>query len=484
MRKTIVTVTACAFMTSAFAVNPASSEAETMSTGKKIGTLLRTLKYVSAPLFRSEAGLERMAAKPKFDKWLDDLKLLTDVASGTSYEDETQFEHAINLLEERIKNDQFALSGYHGSLRTNRREARKERKLFKEVTKQSAFNQVFEKYQADKKDYETRSLGPVFAHQLSYSDDLTIGHIDGIKSLDQLLDRKMNANKVKCEELCPEDHRILRVNRDRLKIDLADKDTHLNFTNFRNIPEDFDNYVKKQFGFCWGHSSSLYKFKHYARFNPEAKLDSLEEIKTKLEKLIREQEIVTFNGIASIRELTDAQGEETKHHFMREIAREWARNAMTIKNILALGPATKELKYKDYIEAYNEVVKRVLSNQIVQIKFNAHDINGWSHIVNAYGFEETPEEYRIYVQDPNVFPEDVTVTEKYPNGDSFLAIKKKKLKGKTGFAYSPALANVEKLAGSQRIGLIEVTNEGRLQVLQTIQKYAQICREQTECQSN
>lgn len=452
---------------------------EQLSTGRKIGMILQGLKYLAAPAFRGEEGMQRLTDKPKFDRWLDDLKQLTDEATDTNYEQETQFQHAIFLIEERLQNDQFALSGYHHSKRTNRKQAKREEKTFNDVKANESFKHVYDNFVADEKSPQKRTRGPIFANKAHFKDSTT-KQIDGVYSLESLL--KMRTNSTKCESVCPNDHRILRVNRDGNKINIQDQETHLAFTSFRNINEDFDQFIKKQFGFCWGHTSTLYKFKQYARFNQQAPLDSIEVLKEKLQKLIREEEIVTFNGIASIRELSDESSPDVRLHLMREIAREWARNAMTIKNILALGGATKELKYKDYIEVYNDIVARILSNQIVQIKFNAHDINGWSHIVNAYGFQETEDEYRIFVQDPNIFPEDLIVNEEFPFGDSYLAIKKKKVNKKYGFAYNPSLARVAKLQGSQRLGLIEVTTEGRLQIMQTIDKYAALCREKTQCE--
>src|SRR5690606_15779768 len=108
----------------------------------------------SAPLFRSKAGLKRMADKPKFDQWLDDLKLLTDISTGTAYEEETQFQHGIFLMEERIRNDQFAFSGYHHSAKTNRREAKREAKLFKKLTKSESFQEVFKDFEANDREFE------------------------------------------------------------------------------------------------------------------------------------------------------------------------------------------------------------------------------------------------------------------------------------------------------------------------------------------
>lgn len=448
-----------------------------------IGFLLETVDVMVKPLYKSEKGMQRYTQTQKFQEWKTELKELSDKL--TDIEDhsrETQFGHAIELFSDRLEQDIFPMSGYLASNSENKRVAREEEKKLERAIESSPYlKALVDKYQVNPKKLSDRKLGPVFASQLHREvNDNDIAN--EIKTIEDFLKiTPFSKSNKSCQDICPDNQAILALNRGRAEINPSAEETQQNFTAFRNTHEDFDDFIVKQFGFCWGQTSTLYKFKQYAVFKPESQKDTIDDVITKFRRLIREEKFVQFNGYKSLREMSDGDiNPEIKIALMREIAREWARNATTIRSARRLGPARHAMKLKNYAKVYNEIVSRILTNQIVQIKFNAHEVHGWSHIINVYGFEETKNELRLYVEDPNLYPEQVVYNEQYPLGNNYIAIKKKKYAGK-GFAYYPELLNVAKLTGSQRVGEIEITREGKIQISQTIDNLRKICINVTGC---
>lgn len=74
------------------------------------------------------------------------------------------------------------------------------------------------------------------------------------------------------------------------------------------------------------------------------------------------------------------------------------------------------------------------------------------------------------------------ISEQYPHGDGYFELKKGKLaKGLGQMDYLP-LKRVEKLKGITLVGEIVLTDEGKIQTMQTIEKYQQLCQKVTACQ--
>ena len=448
------------------------------SLGEKISVVARGLKYLSSPTLSGQLRMQKITTTQAYKNWLKDIKYLTDEIYGTQKSDNTQFGHAIALISERLENDKQAMSGYMSSGKMNKNYLKREKELLNDLSAEKEFSTVYDSLKADANGPLVRSLGPIYAYNMNYSNG-DLNHLDRHQNLREVLNDNERIDQ-SCQAVCPLNYGLLRINRAPIKIVYGDARTQEDFTTFRNKPEDFNQYIKKQFGFCWGHSSLLYKFKRYAIFRPNLTRDSANVLKLQIQSLIRNEAMVEFNGYKSLWDLSDSN-EEVKVILMSEVAREWARSALTIRNIISLQSAVKAMKQKEYVAFYNNVLKRILSNQLVQIKFNAHKVSGWSHIVNAYAVEEKEDEYRIYVQDPNTFPNDVPA-ENSPGVNNFIAIKKTPAVDGKGFAYYSPLKDVPSLKGEVRVGLTEITPEGRMMALQTVEKYQAVCEQITRCQ--
>lgn len=318
-----------------------ASEEPKMRLGKKITVAARAIRYLLSPTFNSPERQKEITNKQAYLNWEVEIKHFSDVIYQTDFDDDTQFAHAIDFISEKIKNDQQPLAGHFVTKREFRKMLNAEHEATLKIYEDVNLLKTYGKYRADYQPLK-RSFAPVWSKNLNFQPTQEVC-LDQYQSLQDLI-AGGQATSESCEKVCPKNHLMLRLHRSPLDIDYRKPETSESFTSFRNLPEDFENYIKKQFGFCWRHTSVLYKFKRYALFAPSEAQDSLEVVKQKIQDIVRSEKIVEFKGYKSLLELT--QNEELKTYLMAEVAREWARNALSIPNLLGLKKATHVMSYR------------------------------------------------------------------------------------------------------------------------------------------
>lgn len=289
-----------------------------------------------------------------------------------------------------------------------------------------------------------------------------VGLYKNDKKITTLLDLKLKKpfKGQSCSKVCPGTSEILKYNSGVFK---TAQDNY--FTPFINRRIEFQPIVYSQFGFCWGVTTLLGKFKSLAIFDPENKLKakitqqeatSLEVLKEKIDDVVLRGQITVFPYVNGLREM-EKYG--AKPHLLEKGAYSWTINAISKDSFGALGPSTLVQTPEYNRSVIKELKARVAQNQMPEIMFNAVGIWGDSHVTRVFGVETSPAGDKILIEDPNYFPENI------PSGGNVILLSPD---GK--FRYEPWLDTAD-------LGLVKLTDEGKgfdRHVINTYKKYCEM----------
>lgn len=273
-----------------------------------------------------------------------------------------------------------------------------------------------------------------------------------------------------CSQICPENMDILRRNGSNLT------QSQENSLSFLNHVKDFEDTMKKQYGFCWGHARFTTQLRYLAFFDDNNKIAT-----TKFHKHSREWRAliiknlnqikwnnpVIFPFVGSINELSKLFEPEIK----KIVIETWSRNAISIGNFINRFKNETLYSREDFHKIAREVELRIATGQEPEILFNIWGSDEWIHVVLAKKlfYNEYDYTYTIYLDD----------NKQYNNVSSMLnpSVIILDLKNETiTYPHGKVFG-----APGTRVGRIELTSSNYQMYNNFLPKLVNFCKKQTGC---
>jgi len=208
----------------------------------------------------------------------------------------------------------------------------------------------------------------------------------------------------KCSIVCPEDFIILSRNIENYE------QNERNSLTFLNSPNDFEDVMTKEYGFCWGHASLTNQLRHLAFFDPENLQETItftrgsKEWRKHINSLLKDVfnfKPRVFPHLSSIEDLSMNFEEELKVL----VTKKWAKNAITIDSYVNRFRNKNVYKRSKIKEMMTALQGRLELGQTPEIIFHIWDNTDWIHVslVTAVSFNKYDSSYTIELDDNKIY---------------------------------------------------------------------------------
>ncbi len=278
----------------------------------------------------------------------------------------------------------------------------------------------------------------------------------------------------KCSVVCPENFDILK--RNSSNYEQIEKNT----LTFLNSPDDFEEIMTKEYGFCWGHASLTNQLRNLAFFDPENTQETTlftrgtKEWRRHINSLLRDVfnfKPRVFPHLSSIEDLSLNFEEELKIL----VTKKWAKNAISIDSYINRF-RNKNTYKRSKIKKMMEVLQsRLELGQTPEVIFNIWDSADWIHVslVSGVSFNKYDSSYTIELDDNKLF-----------NNDSNLVHEKSKIHVDLISQKITYNNGVKFGTLTNKIGRLALTDRGFQMYNKILPRLRKFCMAQTNCDKN
>ncbi len=277
-------------------------------------------------------------------------------------------------------------------------------------------------------------------------------------------------SKFRCHEVCPNNLGILKINQSNYE------KNEKNSLSFLNEASHFEGIMKKEYGFCWGHSSLTNQLRHLAFFDPDNSFESIEfqngtqEWRNYIKKALRDifhfrPRILPF--LSSIRELSEFFEDDLK----KLVIDKWANNAISISNYFKRFSNNKKYSRDELRKKMKELETRLKRGETPEILFAVWNSDNWIHVtlVTEVLYNEFDYTYKLTLDDNRQFN---NISEQMDPSEIIIDLKDQSIQYPKG----PKFGAVD-----SKIGRLEITKTNTIMYNEILPRLVNFCKIKTGC---